>query len=210
MKLRMQFVLLPLLLSMALSGCASLVENKPYISDSYTALSSSLNPSNSALIFGSFWQTKEKKKCAYLFGQYTFLQINPQAGNFAFAPGIVYSSARDQFLFYTPPVPVGSSLRLIHFFANCGNINYSIDRGLQGRSAIDVKVTEPGLHWAGSLAYCRKDYSVTQKDSYSLEGCDFYPYGPNTELEDLREIQQHFKNTPWEPIIEKRIEELSK
>jgi hypothetical protein len=189
-------------------SCASF-PSRPYVDKTPVNKSSYLSPQNSVIVFGS---AEMAQTALDVFGpptirSMTYIQINPESNPLVISPG------RSGTFFFTHPLPIGSSLKLIFFLAAKGKEVTYFYRGVQGKGGADCKLTEPGLLYLGSLQYCDKPFlegnkkAFRETDNYTL---DFYPVGNKKEIDALKAILPYYTKTPWESVINDRIKELQK
>ena len=164
------------------------------------------SPADSVLVYGSASQVRT------IFGagpidNLEMIQLNP-----AQRPMII-TPARSGPVFFTEPLPVGSSVRFFYFSIKQGRTITFYERGAQGQGPTDRKLAKPGLLYLGSLVYCDKRYFDDRKLSlraFDESTADLYPAGDVKEIDALKSFLPKFKGTDWEPIIAARIEELKK
>ncbi len=189
-------------------SCTTIQESRPFLYNKEVVKKEYGDPSNTTLVFGSV------SADVGIFGnildniyRLTYIQLNPQKDAMVISPGRVGPT------FFTQPLPLGLSLKLAYFYykPNSQTIIYNY-RGVQGKSPIDFRTEKPGLLYLGSFVYCTEEYAKTKKETFSFRynNRDFYPVGTISELTSLKSILPYYKGTAWEPIILKRIEELSK
>jgi hypothetical protein len=164
------------------------------------------SPSDSVLVYGSATQVKT------IFGagpidNLEMVQLNP-----AQKPMII-TPARSGPVFFTEPLPLGSSLRFFYFSIKQGRTITFYERGVQGQGPTDRRLAKPGLLYLGALIYCDKQYLVDKKFSFRAldeSTMDLYPTGDGKEIDALKSLLPKFRGTDWEPVITARIEELKK
>jgi len=196
---------LALLVGTLTLSCAS-TPNKPYLGDREVNKKQYGDPENSTLVYGS---VKQISSLLTALGSrdiqsLEMVQLNQKGEPLAITPGRVGST------FYTQPVPVGSSLKIVFFKIQSGNSATLFYRGIQGKGPSDVRVEKPGLLYLGSLLFCSEQYAKTHKLNLSDPDADLYPAGNDKEIRALRDMLPHFRGTAWEPIISARIKELAK
>ncbi len=146
---------------------------------------------NNALVFGVFDA-----------GVY-FVQINPDLDPLYIFPGS--TDGRRSSVRFTQPVAVGSSLQLAYLYTSSSAADYYSRPGLQMPDApYNIRVTKPGLHYAGSFI-CKIVGEGFIRLGDSLE---FVEDTGKTELDALTLMIDQFKDTAWGPVINARIEEL--
>jgi len=151
------------------------------------------DPSNTAIIYGTL-------SCPYgVIDKLVFIQMNPAQESFMLTAGM------DGSTFYTQPLAVGISLKAIFFREKQSGGELNSFLGIQNRKPIDVRIEKPGLYFAGNLLFSARD-----KDNPDSGDYGFYPYAKGNEIDSLEKILKVYKGTAWEPIINSRIEELSK
>jgi hypothetical protein len=164
------------------------------------------SPSDSVLIYGSATQVRT------IFGagpidNLEMVQLNP-----AQKPMII-TPARSGPVFFTEPLPVGSSVRFFYFSIKQGRTITFYERGVQGQGPTDRRLAKPGLLYLGALIYCDKQYLEDKKFSFRAldeSTLDLYPAGDGKEIDALKSLLPKFRGTDWEPVIAARIEELKK
>ena len=189
-------------------SCTTIKESKPFLYNKEVAKKQYGDPSNTTLVFGSV--SGEVSTSGYMYDdiyKLTYIQLNPQKDAMVISPGRVGTT------FFTQPLPLGLSLKLAYFYykPNYQTFIYNYS-GVQGKSPIDFCTEKPGLLYLGSFVYCTEEYAKTKKETFSFfyNNRNFYPVGTISELASLKSILPYYKGTAWEPIILKRIEELSK
>lgn len=137
------------------------------------------------------------KDCVVLFGSeyvdFHVFQQNPAFGYQRYDAQVsgtttgtsifLVAVAKTKSMFFIRPLPVGSEIAIYAYRTSGGYGDTVMYCGIQG---VDYVFNKPGL-----LYYDKND-----------------PEHKN-EYESLKSMQSYFKNTDWEPVIEKRMEELA-
>lgn len=207
MKYRLAFAL-PLAIAALLVVSCSSVPTTPLRNNVAIKKATYLGPSESVLVYGSAAQATSlfNALSSKSIDDLEMIQLNPEQKPMIITP------ARSGDVFFTEPLPVGSSVRIFYFVTVQGRVTTFYERGVQGSGPTDRKLDKAGLCYLGSLLYCTKDY----KDKKSILGSgygddsDLYPYGDAKEIDALKRLLPKFRGTDWEPVISARIEELKK
>ena len=196
---------LSLLLGALALSCAS-TPNKPYLGSREVLKKNYGDPASTTLVYGSVKQISSVFNAlgSKDIQSLEMIQLNQKGEPLAITPGRVGST------FYTQPVPVGSSLKIVFFKIQGGNSATLFYRGIQGKGPSDVRVEKPGLLYLGSLLFCSEQYAKTHKLNLADPDADLYPAGDEKEIRALKDMLPHFRGTAWEPIISARIKELAK
>jgi len=196
---------LSLLLGALALSCAT-APSEPYLGSKEVNKKQYGDPESSTLIYGSVKQISSVFNAlgSKDIQSLEMVQLNQKGEALAITPG------REGSTFYTQPIPVGSSLKIVFFKIQGGNSTTLFYRGIQGKGPSDVRVEKPGLLYLGSLLFCSEQYAKTHKLNLADPDADLYPAGDDKEIRALRDMLPHFRGTAWEPIISARIKELAK
>lgn len=178
---------LAILAAAAMTSCASLSMGKA---------GKQGTPDSHVLIFGSITY-KQGILMLSKTPSLMWTQVNPEAEALQVQPAV------DGGLFFVAPRPVGESWNLHFYTLRAGNSRVTYYLGLNGKDPWDFRTEKPGLLFAGSFLYQQPKF--LSADPYGLR-----PAESPTELELLRRLVGHFTKTPWESVIQARIEELSR
>lgn len=191
-----------------LGASCSTVPTTPLRNNVATKKAAYGSPEDSVLVYGDAAQVTSvfNALASKSIDNLEMIQMNPAK------PPMIITPARAGRVFFTEPLPLGSSVRFFYFSITQGRTTTFYERGLQGSGPTDRRLDKPGLCYMGSLLYCDKSY----KDNKSALGsgygddADLYPYGDYKEIDALKEILPKFRGTAWEGVIAARIEELKK
>jgi hypothetical protein len=103
------------------------------------------------------------------------------------------------FVFYLPPVAVGSKMVPTRMFINGANAYYYTSFPLNSKKTLAFEAAKPGLLYLGDYG---TDFSGVFEGVKKL--------GSSNELVCLEKMLPQFKKTEWERVIVDRIKELSK
>lgn len=139
------------------------------------------SPKDSVVLFGSEYVDFHvyQQNPAFGYQRYDAQVSGSTTGTSIFLVAV----AKTKSMFFIQPLPVGSEI-VIHAYRNSGAYNDTIMYcGIQG---VDYVFNKPGL-----LYYDKND--PEHKNEYA----------------SLKSMLPYFKNTDWEPVIAKRMEELA-
>jgi len=165
------------------------------------------SPNDSVIVYGEAADSKGFLGMSGYLTNIEMIQLNP-----SLKPAII-TPADYHICFFTEPLPVGSSVRFLVYSIDRGRVTTVYERGLQGHSPTDCKLTKPGLLYLGSLVYCNKEYiekTTGAKIESGYDYADLYPVGEEHELRCLQTMLHVYKGTSWEQVITARIKELQK
>lgn len=119
-----------------------------------------------------------------------------------------WSTAVDEGHFFATGLVPGS-----YQFSNFGGVNCLLGNFLCGTpheysfpaQGEGFRFPKPGLYFLGSYKYKHIDRGMFKADNFDIE-----PTRKPTELEVLKKILPHYQGDRWQPLIEKRIRELSR
>jgi hypothetical protein len=199
---------LPLAIAALLAASCSSVPTTPLRNNVAIKKAAYLSPAEGVLVYGSAAQAKSMFNAlsSRSIDNLEMIQLNPSQKPMIITP------ARSGNVFFTEPLPLGSSVRFFYFSISLGRSTTLYERGVQGSGPTDRKLDKPGLCYLGSLLYCDKSYKDNQSALGSgwADSADLYPYGDEKEIDALKRLLPKFRGTGWEPIISARIEELKK
>jgi hypothetical protein len=178
---------LAVLLAVALVSCASLSMSKA---------GKQATPDSHVLVFGSITY-RQGLLMITRTPSLMWTQVNPDAAALQAQPAV------DGDLFFVAPRPLGESWDLHSYTIRAGNSRVTHYLGMNGKGTWDFRTEKPGLLYVGC-------YQYQEGKLFSDDYGGMRPSEKPTELELLKMLVSHFTKTPWEPVIQARIEELSR
>jgi len=132
-----------------------------------------------------------------------YIQLDPDA-----EPGLEYAiHPKYDGSFFLPPLPAGTSWKLLSFLDAGTNSTTVYQQGVMGKNAWDPRLEKPGLMYLGAFAWSAGPRAWAGEDDYSAWGIHPFP-DDGYELAALEALLPQFAKTEWEPIIKARIKEL--
>lgn len=111
--------------------------------------------------------------------------------------------------FFLPPLPTGTSWKLLSFQDAGTNSTTIYQQGVMGKDAHDPRIVKPGLMYLGAFAWSAGPRAWAGEPDYAAWG--IYPFpDEGYELSALEALLPQFAKTEWEAIIRARIKELEK
>jgi len=128
-----------------------------------------------------------------------FIQLNP-----SLEPKRVYPGTSST-LFYLYPVKPDSVMQLIYWEQTKGNvITYSRPGIQKHKGTLTFTAKKPGLQYIGSYLL-----GTEPAEKRSSHGLVFLERDTPDELKALIKLKSLLTNTPWESVIDERLEELT-
>lgn len=162
-----------------------MVLNKPRLTNDNI-----LSPSEGVLVYGSL---KVKQGWTYYPAELSYAQLDP-----AYYPSQPHSLSPGGGYWFLEPLPMGGSYKLFaySYVYDAETKTGTIIRGMQGIEPLDFQLSDvpPGLYYVGAYF---SDNKGNLKENKRMK-----------ESTVLKGIQPAFKGTIWEPVIQRRIQEL--
>lgn len=131
-----------------------------------------------------------------------FIQINP-----SLEPKRVYPGMSST-LFYLYPVKPDSVMQLVYWETMQGRvITYSYPGIQKHKGTLTFIAKKPGLQYVGS--YLLGTETVEEGEKKTSQGRVFLERDIPDELEALIKLKPLLTDTPWESVIDERLEELT-
>jgi hypothetical protein len=161
-------------------------------------------PEDHTLAFGYLGVHGPFGKTAMEYPRY--IQLNPAFPAEVYIP---FRPAGNTGYCYLYPQPVGSSWKLLSYQQTSGRSVTYFMQGVMGKNPYDPRMEAPGLLYIGTWAYGRDESYQGSAMSMDAWGIVELP-DDGYELRALEAMLPSFKKTAWQPLIERRIEELKK
>lgn len=151
------------------------------------------SPETATLFFGSTNNRNIINSCF-------FIQTNPDF------PALVCTPGFSDTTFWFDPVPVKSALFLVDFAYQSNNIIYTGRFALNSDAGLRFFSSKPGLHYVGHRNYTQ---IFEGTGLFATIRYRYIQTDQGDEVRDLRRILKYYSGTDWEPVILRRLEELT-
>lgn len=190
---------LVLLCALVLSFMGCMTINYPYENGKKLNKAEMPSPEEYTLLFGNM--TRTDFPMDPLCDRMEYIQINP-----ALEPNRVFP-AMVKTMFYFTPVKPDSTMKLIYWeILNFKTIIYS-HPGIQNyKGTLTFTAAKPGLQYVGSY---NLDKERDEEGKTKPSDLSFHESDTPDELDALKRLKPLLAKTTWEPLIDKRIEELT-